>query len=128
MAGRATHFRGLFAALAMLALLVQFASPAGFMAGHVGGAPAIVVCTGHGPLISPADDHGVPAKAPAKADHGLCAFAGHGPAPAPSLALIPLPVRFEAPVAIAGRPMHLAPGQGLAAPPPPSQGPPLRSI
>src|SRR5665213_2821876 len=78
------------AVLAMLALLLQLAVPQGFMLARDAGQPAIVICTGHGPLLAPAADHGLPTKAPKSG--GACAFAGHGgtPTPAPLLALAAL--------------------------------------
>ena len=78
---RADHRAG-FAALAMFALLLQLAVPQGFMLARNAGLPAIVICTGHGPLLAPAGDHGIPAKAPKPS--GACAFAGHGGTPTPA--------------------------------------------
>jgi hypothetical protein len=111
---------GWFAALAALALLVQVLVPQGFM---VSGEPAagLVICTGHGPLLS-LDSHGKPAKAPKQA--ALCGFASHGgtAGPPPAFALAALRVEYTVlPGALRLAP---APGRGLAAPPPPSQGPP----
>jgi hypothetical protein len=116
---------GLGAALAMLALVLQICVPGGFMVSRDAGAPALVVCTGHGPLTL-TDDHGQPGKAPA--DHGVCAFAGHGAAAvtAPDIAPIPVAYTFSAPASL--QTARQSPGRGLAAPPPPSQAPPLRSI
>ena len=113
--------RGCGPVLAALALLVQVAAPPGFMVAGGPQGPALVVCTGHGPLMAPR--HG---KIPGQANNTVCPFAGHVAAPTPSLEPVhpPLALAFEAaPV----QPMaDLAPGRGLAAPPPPSQGPPLR--
>jgi hypothetical protein len=121
-----TDHRAGFAVLAMFALLLQLAVPQGFMLARDAGQPAIVICTGHGPLLTPAPGHGVPAKAPKPS--GVCAFAGHGatPTPAPLLALAE--VRFEPLAAPAVSPIFATPGRGLAAPPPPSQGPPNRIL
>jgi hypothetical protein len=88
------------------------------------GVPAIVICTGHGPLFAPADDHGAPAKAPKGKGGSVCAFAGHGGTPTATPLLALTPVRFDQAARVAsGRP-PTTPGQGLAAPPPPSQAPP----
>jgi hypothetical protein len=111
--------------LAALALVLQIVVPPGFMAARTAsGAPAVVICTGHGPLKG-LDD--TPAKPERGGDH-LCVFAGHAAAPPPptSLALTETRVeRVEAPVLVA---RDLQPGRGLAAPPPPSRGPPALSI
>jgi hypothetical protein len=115
--------------LAAFALALRVMIPAGFMAAPTADAGlGLVLCTGHGPLTLPAGDAPDPGKnTPAgKAGHDTpCVFAGHGAgAPAPDLqpvatvvlapAADPAPAAFEA----------LSPGRGLAAPPPPSRGPP----
>jgi len=109
------------ACLAMLALLAQVLAPQGFMVARQGGLPAIVICTGHGPVLSRDDLGGHPAKA--KPDT-VCGFAGHGLglAASPPLMLASA-VAWSPPVLVAAS-ADLAPGRGLAAPPPPSQGPP----
>jgi hypothetical protein len=116
------------AAFAVLALLVQALLPQGYMFSATSGAPpSLVICTGHGPLVLSVD-HGAPAK-PAKSSHDApCIFAGHGPlvAAAPTLLQRSLKVSFLEPAV--ARPYDLLPGLGLAAPPPPSQGPPLRFV
>jgi len=117
-----------FAVLAMLAFFLQLAVPQGFMLARAGGQPAIVICTGHGPLLAAADDHGVPAKAPKPRPDGTCAFAGHGATPTEAPLLTLAAVRFEPLAAPAAPEPSTAPGRGLAAPPPPSQGPPAVSI
>ena len=113
---------GWFAALAALALLVQVLVPPGFMVSGEPGAAGLVICTGHGPLVG-LDSHGKPAKAPKQADMP-CGFAGHGTTagPPPSFALAALRVEYT--VLPGARRLASAPGRGLAAPPPPSQGPP----
>lgn len=117
-----------FAVLAMLALFLQLAVPQGFMLARSGGQPAIVICTGHGPLLARVDDHGVPAKAPKPKPDGTCAFAGHGGTPTEAPQLTLAAVRFERLAAPAVPPLSTTPGRGLAAPPPPAQGPPAVSI
>ena len=119
----AEHRTGLAALLALLALVMNLVVPPGTMLAARPHGPAIVICTGHGAATQPDQptpaDHG-------KAGHdGSCAFAGHGVAsPLPPLAgLGPsfvIAATDAAPVGI-----DQAPGLGLAAPPPPSQAPPL---
>ncbi len=128
MGGFMTRKGGLGAALAMLALVLQICVPGGFMVSREAGAPALVVCTGHGALISLADDHGQPTKAPADRDHGVCAFAGHGAAPLEAPVAVPAATTIAFTAAPPSTPADPTPGRGLAAPPPPSQGPPLRTI
>jgi hypothetical protein len=111
-----------FIALAALALTVQFLIPQGYMVSADWGSPGLVICTGHGPLRL-FDKHQSPGKAP-KSTEAPCAFAAHGtatpPPPAVSLALASFGY-VDRPVT---RTFDLAPGRGLAAPPPPSHGPP----
>ncbi len=119
---------GLWTLVALLALALKVATPPGFMvaqqAGETPGVFPLVICTGHGPLKS-AD---LPIPGDSKSHQGAdkaCAFAGHGLAPtlAQAPALIVSSARYAAVAhTLAGRPV---PGQGLAAPPPPSQAPPL---
>jgi hypothetical protein len=117
------NVRAWFLALAAFALALQVALPQGFMLGRGSGARGLVICTGHGALFS-SEAPGKPGKAPSQSA-GLCAFAAHGgPAGAPEFAVIARP----APAAEASEPVVFAaaaPGRGLAAPPPPSRGPPL---
>ena len=112
------------ACLAVLALTVQVLVPQGFMVARQGDRPAIVICTGHGAVLSRDDLGGHPAKAPKSKPDMPCGFAGHGL----GLATAPLALlasvsswRLPGPSASSA---DLAPGRGLAAPPPPSQGPP----
>jgi hypothetical protein len=114
--------------LALLALFLQGVTPAGFMLARDDGRATIVICTGHGAATSLADLAGHPAKSPKSQTDAPCAFAGHGVAASPPLAaLIARPIgRRSAPLAAAR--FDLTPGRGLAAPPPPSQGPPLLAL
>ena len=117
--------RGLAAGLAMLALLVQVLVPQGFMVARQGDRPAIVICTGHGPVLSRDDLGGHPGKSPKFKPDIACGFAGHRVAIAPAAMTaiaVPTPWLSSNPIA-ADR--DLAPGRGLAAPPPPSHAPPL---
>jgi hypothetical protein len=114
--------------LALLALLLQGATPAGFMLARADGRATIVICTGHGAAYSLADLAGRPAKQPQSKPDAPCAFAGHGVAASPPIAaLIASPIgRPGAPPAAAR--FDLTPGRGLAAPPPPSQAPPQPTL
>jgi hypothetical protein len=112
----------------MLALFVQGLAPPGFMVARVGDSAAIVICSGHGPALSLADRTGHPGKAPKSGSDAPCAFAGHAVTAAPPLAApIAAPFAGDHPPALLIR-LSLAPGRGLAAPPPPSQGPPTRIL
>ena len=112
-------------ALAALALLIQVLVPQGFMVNADHGAPGLVICTGHGPLTLGQHDHS--GKAPKSASNP-CAFAAHGgAAPPPSPTRLER-LKFDPAPAVLARAFDLVPGRGLAAPPPPSQGPPTRLI
>jgi hypothetical protein len=116
--------RGLAAGLAMLALVVQVLVPQGFMVARQGDRPAIVICTGHGPVLSRDDLGGHPGKAPKSRPDAVCGFAGHGAGvTAAGLFAFAAPAPWSAPDPVASN-ADLAPGRGLAAPPPPSQAPP----
>ena len=108
--------------LALLAVWIQALVPAGFMVAP-DQSPGLVICTGYGPLTS----HGQPGGAPTSNHDSACVFAGHGLAVAPPLAtLLPTASVIEHAPAIA-RAAPQSPGRGLAAPPPPSRGPPVLS-
>jgi len=112
--------------LALLALLMLVVAPPGFMIADGGQGPTLVVCTGHGPLLS-ASDPGHPHKAPKSTSDAPCPFAGHIGPTLPIILGAPatFPVRFDL---ASSRPMiDQFPGRGLVAPPPPSQGPPRLS-
>jgi len=108
--------------LAFAALLLQAMIPAGYMVGSAS-SPGLVICTGHGALTS--QDH--PGGAPATSHEAACVFAGHGLALAtPVFDRVPTPVVIDrTPATVRAR--EQTPGRGLAAPPPPSRGPPLLS-
>jgi hypothetical protein len=112
------------ACLAMLALLAQVLAPQGFMVARQGGMPAIVICTGHGPVLSRDDLGGHPAKPPKAKPDMVCGFAGHGLGLAASPPLMVSRAMAWSPPVLVAAGADLAPGRGLAAPPPPSQGPP----
>jgi hypothetical protein len=117
-------WRRLCMTLAVLALALKVAVPAGYMVDTTtGGAPAIVLCTAQGAVTvkTPGDHH-----APASSTHDApCAFAGHGAAfvaaPPATVAVVERVAYapfVPAPAALA------APGRGLSAPPLPARGPP----
>jgi hypothetical protein len=123
-------WRGSGALLVLLALAVRLASPQGWMLapGDGSGAPRLVICTGHMPAdwIAAAQQPGHSPKhgGTTDCDHP-CAFAGMHAPPAPALLAASV-----APTALALDTQPTSPltdqrpGRGLAAPPPPSQGPP----
>ena len=127
-------WRCVWLTLAALALALKVLIPPGFMAAPSRAAAfPLVLCTGHGAVTVEA---GGPAagksggKTPAgtPSHEGPCLFAGHAAAaPAPGLASVAVAEfvadRAAAP-ALARR--DLAPGRGLAAPPPPPRGPPIQ--
>jgi hypothetical protein len=117
------------AALAVLALLLQAFAPPGTMLARDGdGRAVIVLCTGHGPAMTFGDLIGQPGKAPKSKPDSPCAFAAHGAATeAPILAAIAVPIARAQPAPTPTR-FDLVPGRGLAAPPPPSQGPPTTRL
>jgi len=115
---------GMWGALVALTLLVVV--PPGFMVAGDGPA-SIIICTGHGAVESSLDlsGKGAPAKS-GKAD-SPCAFAGHAAplACAPAAPAVTAAWTFAAvPAALSAS--QIAPGRGLAAPPP-ARGPPVTS-
>lgn len=126
--GRARHGRTSEAGgghwLALIALLLIVLIPPGYMAASDAHGPALVICSGHGPVSMSLDAAGHPSKAPKSRPDAPCAFAGHGVAPTPTP-----PVTLSLATAVgtvepSSVPTDLTPGRGLAAPPPPSQAPP----
>jgi hypothetical protein len=120
-------WRGSGLLLVLLALAVRLATPEGWMlaAGDGHGGPRMVICTGH--MDGGAGMPGHPDKSD-RSDH-TCVFAGAhvGAAPpmlAASFVATPIIVALKGPDRLADQ----RPGRGLAAPPPPSQGPPSASI
>ena len=110
-------------AFAVIALVLRVAIPAGMM---VGGAPSafpLVVCTGHGPLVlGPDGSPKAPAHRPSPAS---CDFAAAAtPGTPPPLAIVSRPLAVAATRTARPFAADLAPGRGLAAPPPPSHAPP----
>lgn len=124
-----------FSTLAVLAVLVKVVLPAGFMpdASRSTGLWPIVICTEHGPVDAFLNDKGEivtehsgqPTSKPAEEKDEPCAFggavAGHVPANISLVSWTPPVVQQVQPAF----PTTSAPGRGLAAPPPPSHGPPI---
>jgi len=119
--------KGALFALAFVALLFNVIAPPGYMLADPATAQpfAVVLCTAQGPVSLTPDLGHAPAHKPSS--DMPCAFAGHGVGAAP-----PAPVVvgladfavYRGAVVLAVS--DLAPGRGLAAPPPPSHGPPIR--
>ena len=123
-----TKWPSTFLVLALIAVAMKILVPPGFMLGPTdvtgrAGYP-LVNCTGHGPATAPIDVGG---KAPGQKPRtdAPCSFAGQAQAASPpTLSQIAAPwVRVKTPLVFAQ--FDLVPGRGLAAPPPPSQGPPV---
>jgi hypothetical protein len=118
--------RGLLAALALLVLAIQLISPSGFMPVRTDRGIVVTLCTGQG-AINVLVDRG---KAPHRQDDSApvqqhCAFAASVQPAVPPLVLadLPLPAWQLAfgPIAF---PLKTGLIARLAAPPPPSSGPP----
>ncbi len=119
---RTDRWMWLGALMAFLALAMNIVSPQGFMVTSGQAGPTIAICTGHGPATLP----GQTDQSGHKGGHeGACAFAGHGVAADPPPVAVFARLRFSPPLLAIVALRDLAPGRGLAAPPPPSQGPPL---
>ncbi|MCC7267826.1 MAG: hypothetical protein IT546_10860 [Caulobacteraceae bacterium] len=121
-------WRGGFALLALLAILTKAAIPTGFMvearAGDLG--IPLVICTAQGAVtlgdvVTPG--HPSPDK---KAADSHCVFAGNPAGALGPQVAAPIPLAYaDWTIAPAALPADLAPGRGLAAPPPlPARGPP----
>lgn len=119
--------RGAAIFAAVIALVLNVMVPPGFMAGGQG-APGLVLCTGHGPVMIASDLDGLVKgdgshDSKSKGD-GPCAFTGHG-AP-PPLAAAPVLASLAVSWSSVPEPVSTASfvRPSLAAPPPPSRGPP----
>jgi hypothetical protein len=104
----------------LIALAVQSLAPAEAAAMQPDASP-FGICSAH--ELSGDAHRPDPAK---NHDHDCCAFACAlvGLGAAPPVQAFPAVARAETPAAAPARRFDLAPGRGLAAPPPPSQGPP----
>jgi len=114
--------------LAFFALFLNLAAPPGYMVARQQGGVGVVICTGHGPMTlaggDPSSDH----KTGKTAHDSACAFAGHGLASAPPALWVLGAAPFAPAPTIGAHASDLAPGRGLAAPPPPSRAPPADLI
>jgi hypothetical protein len=122
--------------LAILAVAVRVAVPAGFMiAPPSNDLPfPIVLCTGNGMVsVEPGgalSGHEGKDKAPGQDAHdNPCVFTGHGVAAAPpTVAEAPAPVFVDYAPQLPATASGLIPGRGLTGPPLPARGPPERLI
>jgi hypothetical protein len=121
--------RGLLAALALLVLAIQFIAPSGFMPVRTERGVVVTLCTGQGAINMIVDRD----QTPHRQDDGAqvqqhCAFAASVQPVVPPLALADLPLPgwqlAFGPIAFALKTGWIA---RLAAPPPPSSGPPVAS-
>jgi hypothetical protein len=109
--------------LVALALFLMVLVPQGTMMARSGDQVFITICTGHGPATLAAPDGLGGKKTPParKAPDSPCPFAGHAPpAPVPSVATFSRTSAFPPPTNAPRIADSVAPGQGLAAPPPPA--------
>jgi hypothetical protein len=129
------HMGRKLGAIALLAMLVRAIVPAGYMLATAetahGRYLTVTVCDAHdntaqvldletGRLVDPSN---VPAKHQQKAEHAPCVFAIAAPMAPPAASIEP--VTFTAvETAASVVPRDIRPGEGIAAPPPPSTGPP----
>lgn len=126
----------LLSAVALMAMIVRGLIPSGYMlaaAETPGDFVRIVICHGDGtdasPVLLDLNSGKIvnPDEAPAQSDDGKnqsCPYAmsAHFAAPTP-VGKLAAPV--QAPAAFLSDFDYIAPGRGLAAPPPPARGPPL---
>jgi hypothetical protein len=113
--------RAVLLLLAMTAMGMRAVAPPGYMVSAGDGRVAITLCNGASASIDLGKDHGKGTRGEASP----CVFAAVAHAAAPVAAIAAPALRFAfvdtAPVA----PARI--GEGLAAPPPPSTGPPLNA-
>jgi hypothetical protein len=117
--------RAIAALLAVFALLVQALIPS-LAAASAGPGPNLgVICAASG--LAHSGGPSAPAHLPGEGcDHCVCPMAA---APAPDATASAVPVRYATYAApTLSRREGLSPGRGLAAPPPPSRGPPQLTI
>jgi hypothetical protein len=117
-------WRGVALALTVLALAAKVLVPPGFMAAGPGAPFPITICTGHGPLVLSQGD-GKASNLPAHKLASPCSGADNITPTAASLAAAATNPFFWTLLSPGAGPTDdVAPGRGLAAPPPPSQAPP----
>jgi hypothetical protein len=110
------------AVLALLAVALKVITPPGFMIAQTSGGFPLVICTGHGPLDLSGKSDPIHGK---KSTHDApCAFSGHAATSPPASCVVSAAVDLVYLAPAIDRRGDLVPGRGLAAPPPPSQGPP----
>lgn len=123
-------WRGLMAALALLVLAIQLVAPSGFMPVRTEKGVVVTLCTGQGAVNVLVDRDRAPGKEHGGRNEGAqlqqhCAFAASVQPSIPPLTLADLPLPAWqltfGPVAFALKAGLIA---RLAAPPPPSSGPP----
>ncbi|MDX2235764.1 MAG: hypothetical protein NW200_14790 [Hyphomonadaceae bacterium] len=111
-------------ALALVAALARAAVPVGFMPTARDGVLQVVICGAEGAPSHALIDLGGGEQAPAPQAAEHCVFAVAAAATPSAMASIAAPVRAVVDAAHGHLP-DLAPGRGLAAPPPPSHAPPV---
>jgi hypothetical protein len=110
--------------LTALALALKVAVPPGYMIAAPGAPFLITICTGHGPLVLDAGDLRAPKPPPHKMD-APCTGAGNvAPISPPLAGALAQPYAWAETALGACAERCVAPGLGLAAPPPPSHAPP----
>jgi hypothetical protein len=122
-------WRSVCLTLVTLALALKVLVPPGFMLAESAGPPSLVICTGHGPLkITDPSQPSHHAPASHKSD-APCSGAGNVTPVAPAaISAVGEPYAATVTATRGPRGVDLAPGRGLAAPPPPSQASPLSLI
>ncbi|MBV2146742.1 hypothetical protein KRZ98_00350 [Sphingobium sp. AS12] len=122
--------RGLLAALALLVFAVQLLVPSGFMPVRTDKGVIVTLCTGQGAINVLVNRNATPGKGDHAPDDGMagnmpCAFAASVQPAVPPLLLADMPLPAwqlaHGPIAFALKTGLIA---RLAAPPPPSSGPP----
>ena len=121
-------------AIALLAMLVRAIVPAGYMLAEAdtpdGRYLVVQMCDGHGAAQvvdldtgNPLDASRLPGKSDGKTNSAPCVFAASASMASPPAAAEPIVFQraFAADFVVS---LALAPGRGIAAPPPPATGPP----
>ncbi|GIL37873.1 DUF2946 family protein [Roseiterribacter gracilis] len=113
------------ALLAILAILLRAAIPGGFMlsSAKAGGMPDLVVCTSQGLMTIAHDADPASADSDSKQDTSCAFTATSAVTIAPTLVQIAAPT-YAVMATVQRAVADQRPGRGLAAPPPPTTGPP----